>query len=61
MTTHKGFVVMAVAAPAPAAATMFAPIVSCPPLSSANQSVYFLIEIKTSEAGLAEHMSSKNS
>lgn len=35
LTTHNGFVVMDVAAPAPAAAIMFAPIVSCPLLSTA--------------------------
>lgn len=35
LTTHNGFVVMDVAAPAPAAASMFAPIVSCPLLSTA--------------------------
>ena len=47
---------MAVAAPAPAAATMFAPIVSCPPLSSATSQFIILIEIKTTEAGLAENV-----
>lgn len=48
---------MAVAAPAPAAATIFSPIVSCALLLSAKSRCITLLETKTTEAGLGrEHV-----